>query len=142
VEYKTRSQLEVLSWPRLQAELKRLEAQARRIDRNLTQAQEKCFLDQPSMDKFDAAIAERTAWMKAHRLAQEVELDHEDEREERQRLIGRVVILRRAASYGWSRYQIVGIGTKPGILLVQRKRASDGGLQATKQRRHRDCFIT
>jgi hypothetical protein len=142
MDYKTRSQLERLSWRSLQAELKRLEAQARRIDRNLIQAQKQCFLDQPSMDKFDAAIAERTAWTKAHRLAQEVELDHEDEREERQRLIGRVVILRRAASYGWSRYQVVGIGAKPGVLLVQRKRASDGGLQATRQRMQRACFIT
>jgi len=137
VKYKTRSQLEGLSWPRLQAELKRFDEQARRIDRNISQAQK-----QGRMDEFDAAIVERAAWIKAHRLAQEVELDHEDEREERQQLIGRVVIERRAPSPGWSRFKVVGIGTKPGILLVQRKRASDGGLQATRQRRHRDCFIT
>jgi len=133
--YKTRSQLQSLSWASLKAELKRLDEQARRIDRKLIKAQ-----NQGSMDELDAAIAERAAWMKAHRLAQEVELDHEDEREERQQLIGRVVILRRAASYGWSRYQVVGIGMKPGVLLVQRVRAS-GGLQATKQRRHKDSFI-
>jgi hypothetical protein len=135
-QYKTRSQLQSLSWPSLKAELKRLDGQARRIDRNLIQAQK-----QGRMDEFDAAIVERAAWIKAHRLAQEVELDHENEREQRQELIGRIVILRHAASYGWSRFRVVGIGTKLGILLVQRIRASDGGLQATKQRLSKDSFI-
>jgi hypothetical protein len=138
MDYKTRNQLEKLSWIGLQAELKRLDRQANKINRALI-AYEGGDYAHEDRDYF-AAIDERTKWTKANRLAQEVELDHEDEREDREKLIGEVIhLVGSGKSAGWNRYEVVGIGTEAGILIVQRKRV-DGGLQATKERMPLDWF--
>lgn len=134
-DYKTRDQLEKLNWTSLQAELKRLDRHAGRIKRVLVESQ-----DHGIAGWFDEAIDERAAWCKAIRLAQEVELDHEDDREERLALVGRRLCWPYGRSVGWNRYFCVGIGQQRGILIVQRRRV-DGGLQATKERMHMASFI-